>query len=247
MTFRNGFAAVAAVAALGIAGSAHAAVIDFEDGTDDQEIAESTFDRFNVTFTAVENIDLFYEERGSNGIDGFLDDPAGEYDQEDEDTTASLGNYFMRTNEAVSVRDLGGGGKVFQMTYQRAPEKPISGQIWDIDGNESQGTEQWRVEAFDADNALIATVVSPLGTDNRNGSLNAEPWTFTFDGAGYDLASVNKLTFDFIGSKTEGIGLGFDNFQTGAPVPLPAAAWFLITALGGLFGARWLKRGKTEA
>ncbi len=26
------------------------------------------------------------------------------------------------------------------------------------------------------------------------------------------------------------------------PVPLPAAAWFLLTALGGLFGMRWLKR-----
>ena len=30
-----------------------------------------------------------------------------------------------------------------------------------------------------------------------------------------------------------GIGLAFNNFETGAPVPLPAAAWFLITALGG--------------
>ena len=26
------------------------------------------------------------------------------------------------------------------------------------------------------------------------------------------------------------------------PVPLPAAAWFMLTALGGLFGARWVKR-----
>ncbi|WP_170294751.1 VPLPA-CTERM sorting domain-containing protein [Roseospira navarrensis] len=28
-------------------------------------------------------------------------------------------------------------------------------------------------------------------------------------------------------------------------VPLPAAAWFLLTALGGLFGTRWLKKGQT--
>lgn len=31
-----------------------------------------------------------------------------------------------------------------------------------------------------------------------------------------------------------------------AVTPLPAAAWFLITALGGLFGMRWL-RGRNEA
>jgi hypothetical protein len=28
-------------------------------------------------------------------------------------------------------------------------------------------------------------------------------------------------------------------------VPLPAAVWFLLTALGGLFGTRWLKKGQT--
>ncbi|WP_299438488.1 THxN family PEP-CTERM protein [uncultured Rhodospira sp.] len=28
-------------------------------------------------------------------------------------------------------------------------------------------------------------------------------------------------------------------------VPLPAAAWFMLTAIGGLFGSRWLKKGQS--
>ncbi|WP_299436170.1 VPLPA-CTERM sorting domain-containing protein [uncultured Rhodospira sp.] len=41
---------------------------------------------------------------------------------------------------------------------------------------------------------------------------------------------------------------GFDVDQVGV-TPLPAAAWFMLTALGGLFGSRWLKgrRGAQQA
>lgn len=38
---------------------------------------------------------------------------------------------------------------------------------------------------------------------------------------------------------------GFDvDYIAVNPVPLPAAAWFLLTAIGGLFGGRWLKGRK---
>jgi len=37
-------------------------------------------------------------------------------------------------------------------------------------------------------------------------------------------------------------GWGLDDIKVGSAVPLPAAAWFMLTALGGLAGVRWLNQ-----
>ncbi len=49
--------------------------------------------------------------------------------------------------------------------------------------------------------------------------------------------------FSFL-SESGGTYSGESTVQPLAPIPLPAAAWFLLTALGGLFGLRWLKRSR---
>ncbi|WP_299437722.1 VPLPA-CTERM sorting domain-containing protein [uncultured Rhodospira sp.] len=51
-------------------------------------------------------------------------------------------------------------------------------------------------------------------------------------------AAVTEFTFE-AASSTDGWGI--DDIKVGA-TPLPAAAWFMLTALGGLVGTRWLKR-----
>ncbi|WP_170294754.1 VPLPA-CTERM sorting domain-containing protein [Roseospira navarrensis] len=70
-----------------------------------------------------------------------------------------------------------------------------------------------------------------------NGTINFVTAAF---GADVDLFEV---IFD---QSTSNDGWGADDFTVGA-VPLPAAAWFLLTALGGLVGTRWLKKGDAGA
>jgi hypothetical protein len=79
-----------------------------------------------------------------------------------------------------------------------------SGEIWDIDGKPSK-TEQFLVEAFNG-STLLDSISSPLGIDN---SLNGEPWAFGFSG----LSDITKIRISFTGSKTQGIGLAFNNFS----------------------------------
>lgn len=234
---RTTMVAVAAFAAAGIA-PASAAVIDFEGGADDQAITASTFSAQNVRFEAAEGVDLAFEKVGDDETDGFLYDADRAYDRAAENP-GRLGDTFMRTGQQVSSRDL--NGPVFSVAYDRAPTLPIGGEIWDIDGNSAQGTEQWAVQAYSSEDALIAEQISPEGTKLGAGTLDGRAWSFLFDGEGYDLGDIARIDFSFIGTKDRGIGLAFNNFETGAPVPLPAAAWFLITAVGGLVGARWLR------
>jgi hypothetical protein len=240
---------IAAALAAGTAGAlwaapaAEAAFIDFEGGTDDQQIFPDTFADTNVRFVALNDHTLFFEGRGEDGVDGYLYDQGGRNDVEAPGAGSSLGNYFMRAENDVHDRTIA-PGKVFSMEYDRGVLTPISGEIWDIDGERTQGTEQWVVSLYGSGGQL-AEVTSPLGTDHVGGSLDGLPWSFQFDGSdagfgSYSLTDVRRVDFAFVGDKSFGNGFGFDNFDTGAPVPLPAAAWFLITALGGLFGVRWL-------
>jgi hypothetical protein len=239
--------AAATAASLAAASTAGAAVIDFEGGTDDQQIFPDTFDDTNVSFVALEGHSLYFEERGEDGTDGYLYDQGNENDVEAPGAGSSLGNYFMRAETDVSDRTIA-PGRVFAMQYDKGVTTPISGEIWDIDGEDTQGTEQWIVSLYDGTGTQLAQQTSPHGVHHQSGSFDGLPWTFAFDGSGgYSLADVRRVDFSFAGDKRFGNGFGFDNFETGAPVPLPAAAWFLITALGGLFGVRFFKTGRSES
>lgn len=76
---------------------------------------------------------------------------------------------------------------------------------------------------------------------NQDAQLSDGGAAFSFEGPFTWLAVVD--TTPDSSNSTD----GFDVNSIGvAPVPLPAAAWFLLTALGGLFGLRWL-RDRPEA
>ena len=73
----------------------------------------------------------------------------------------------------------------------------------------SHTDEQWRVDALDAGDHVIASQLSPLGTGSP-GPYDAKPWTFAFSNlpSGFD-----KVRMTFIGTKTNGVGLAFNNFS----------------------------------
>ena len=81
------------------------------------------------------------------------------------------------------------------------------GVIIDIDGQ-----EEWTVEAFNDDGAIIGTVI--LGPNNTlDGS--ATHWSFDFG-----TPVIKKISLSYTGAQTSGVGLAFDNFTPSSPVPI---------------------------
>jgi hypothetical protein len=159
-----------------------------------------------------------------NDVDSSFDRPAPGYESQ-------LGDWFLAAL-------LDGAGEALLVSYSVAVAV-AGGQIWDIDGNALQGTEQWRIEALDASLAVLDTILSPLGSDLGPTSLNGRPWQFVFD---RPLQDITALRVEFVGSKTWGIGLGFESFamtpDPGPPVPEPGTALLLGAGLAGLASFR---------
>ena len=112
----------------------------------------------------------------------------------------------------------------------------LSGEIWDIDSG--GGTEQWRVDVLDSAGNVIATQLSPLGLlQNDPNSLDSLPWVFSFSGLTALSTDVDKVRLTFVGSKTDGIGLSFNNFDafnaasSAAAIPEPGSVAALILGL----------------
>jgi hypothetical protein len=171
----------------------------------------------------------------------YLYDQAGTADLIDPSETRSLGDYLLRATTDVTSRP------PFSMIIRYTDAaSAFSGEIWDIDGNTSQGTEKWTVEVYASQgdatgSSLITAFDSPEGTFNTAGSLDGKAWFFSFDGADYGNATVEEVRFVFSGTKTTGIGLAFDNFNSTA-VPEPATLT-LLGAGGVLLIARRRRRG----
>ncbi len=77
-----------------------------------------------------------------------------------------------------------------------------------------------------ADFGVLATIDSPLSTQDSgcaNTELDGKPWTFSFVG----VPGIARITIDFIGTKTNGIGLAFNTFNATGEQPVPAspATW----------------------
>jgi hypothetical protein len=96
----------------------------------------------------------------------------------------------------------------------------LSGEIWDIDGSQG-GTEQLIVDVLDASNNVLTSQLSPLGNSL---ALDGLPWTFSFSGL---PAGVDKVRLTFVGTKTSGIGLAFNNFSPTTAVTEPGGASLL--------------------
>jgi hypothetical protein len=157
-----------------------------------------------------------FERRGAQdpGI-GFI----STYGTGNEDTGRSqalndqLGLYFLRSPTVVSnTGDVGLRVDYANTTGMRY----AAGEIWDIDGTSATETEQWKVDAFDSSHVLLDSVTSPLGNnENAMNSLDSRPWTFEL----IARADISYVQIEFVGGKTSGVGLAFNNFRTAITLP----------------------------
>jgi dockerin type I repeat protein len=161
----------------------------------------------NNTFDS--GVDAFgkFENAGAVGTDeGFVSQWDNGHDTPQPGFETELGNFFLRQPDPI-----GNVPGPFIAAYDvSVPIRGLSGEIWDIDGNKSGGTEQWRVDVLGTGGAVLATTSSPIGVAQDNTSLDSLPWMFRFENLPDGVAAV-RLTF--VGSKTDGIGLAFNNFD----------------------------------
>jgi hypothetical protein len=236
-------AAIAALFAFTALTPAHADLIDFEDapsrtfaGDTSRELQDD--DPVTTEYTTPEGVTFqggFLEQYDDDGTDGFVNDQMSVRDVGNDEPNSGLGNWFLRTDGTINVD--GSTSRSLRITYS-TPVSEASGEIWDIDGNPSQGTEQWRL-IFSDGGTQVGTLDSPEGKDNGPGSLDGLPWEFNAMPGGL----FDQIDFTFIGSKESGIGLAFDNFNTNeADVPIPASLAFLGAGLVGFGLSRRARR-----
>jgi hypothetical protein len=154
-----------------------------------------------------------FERIGNDGIDGFA--ACVDRDTASPGFETQLGNFFLRGTPGADFR-------LFVIDYVGGTVTAASGEIWDIDAILPL-TEQYRVEAWDALGNLLATIDSPVGNQDSgclNTQLDGRPWTFAFSGL---TPGIARITIDFIGTKTQSIGLAFNNFNATGESTVPAA------------------------
>lgn len=150
-----------------------------------------------------------FEAYGAEANNGFANGITGIDDTANGGFASLLGSYFLRQLQP------GTPPPQFIVDYNTStPIAGLHGEIWDIDGAPGN-TEAWQVDVLDAANSVLTSQVSPLGNST---ALDGLPWTFSFSGL---PAGVDKLKITFIGSKTTGLGLAFNNFDPFNPVPEP--------------------------
>jgi hypothetical protein len=95
------------------------------------------------------------------------------------------------------------------------------------------------LDIFDSsDNLLLSTNLIP-----KNPEINGTIYFVEIAFHGSDVAKLVFTVNDVVG-KLDADGVGFDDFSVVAPVPLPAAGWMLLSALGGM---TFLKRRRSKA
>jgi hypothetical protein len=227
------------------ASSMAATLVNFEQGYDDNQLLttpigllDSAGNASGVTLNAGAGT-MSIEKSGSSDLTtGFVTDTIIPNDT-DIDATADLGGYFLRTTGALNV-NLQNFNPVFSLSFAGGASA-ITGEIWDIDGTQTLGTESWTLNAHTRSGGVLSLdsfVGSTNGTDTTT-SLDGMAWKFSFDASGSD--AITSLDFVFTGTKTTGIGVAFDNL-TVAPVPLPAGGLLMLTALGAVAALRRRKK-----
>ncbi|WP_165227013.1 PEP-CTERM sorting domain-containing protein [Aquisphaera insulae] len=185
----------------------------------------------NVFDAGVDRLPRF-EEVGTDGNDGFVARSVGDgvHDRARRGYGDELGHFFLRQPDGIGT--LPGPFIIAYDTTQTIRE--FSGEIWDIDAG-----EQWRVDVLNASNDVLATLRSPKGVGvNNPDSLDSLPWLFGFK----DLADgVVAIRLTFIGDKSDGIGLAFNNFSptfavAGSVVPEPSSVVLLAIGLAAAAG-----------
>jgi hypothetical protein len=159
-----------------------------------------------------EDVDFFGKFENIGGSDpgsGFLNFALNKDDTAADGYENQLGNWFLR-----QPTPFGTGSAMYPLIAKYNTPQTItalSGEIWDIDGGTDQpnSTERWKVEAINASGAVLETRISPTGVDN-NGHYDGKPWVFSMTNL---QAGVDAIRITFIGTKTSGLGLAFNNFS----------------------------------
>ena len=167
---------------------------------------------FDTDLNGVAETPGVFEHTGTEAVDAFFacngkDTPATGF-------AGQMGDFFLRGNPFANF------GRLI-IHYSGGTATAASGEIWDIDAI-GPATEQYRVRAFDGSGTLLATIDSPIGNQDSgcaNTQLDGKSWTFAFSGL---LPGIANITIEFIGSKTNNIGLAFNNYNATGEEPVPA-------------------------
>ncbi len=179
----------------------------------------------NLTYDSGIDTDPLFEAAGNDANNAFTNNLLGVSDTANGGLAGQLGRFFLRHPVP------GPAPPPFVVDYNTSQTiTALSGEIWDIDGNQG-GTEQWLVKVLDGSNNVLASQLSPLG---NNLALDGLPWVFSFTGL---PTGVDKLSLTFVGSKTSGIGLAFNNFNPFA-VPEPSSVVLMVAGAISIAGAR---------
>ncbi len=143
---------------------------------------------------------------------------------------SAMGSYFLRTTSYS--RDS------LTVLYSTAVTA-ASFEVWDLDGG-TAGSERWKITTYNGD---WLTPVSSQQTSLETSNLD----TTSYDGQaliiGLSGGDFDRFVIEFTGTKTSGVGLAFNNFNTTA---IPEPATFLLFGLGGM-GAWLVRRNKKRS
>jgi hypothetical protein len=222
------------LATTALVSQATASVIDFEtDPFGNPPIDNTSLSRFTPYNIGGLQVSFGFDTNSDNILDSdglfeqtgtYPGDPISAFqgssgiDTPDPGFGPQLGNWFLQSPTPGQQF----GRFVIQYTSS-FPVTAASGEIWDIDGQPSNGTtEEYTVQAFDSTNTLLATIVSPLGVlDSFSAPLDGEPWVFAF--SGLPSPGIDHIVITFTGTKPAGIGLAFNNFYPTTAVPEPSS------------------------
>jgi hypothetical protein len=152
----------------------------------------------------------YLEEVGGDGTDGFgVGYPNILWDYASNGTSNQLGQYFLRTLDVSGAH----GTEVLLISYV-TPVTKASGEIWDLDSDMTRSWmhEQWCIEALDNNSQVITNLLTPVGPHYSGpDSLDGMPWPFEIKTG--ESNKISALRFVFVGTKTNSIGLAFNNFS----------------------------------
>ena len=158
-----------------------------------------------------------------------------------------LGDFYLAVGTTDNMSQLYNTGYVRMEFDYASSVTGASGEIWDLDENR-YGTEQFSVTAYDSNGAVVAGLVSPeVSYDN---SLDGLPWSWSLSGD-----DISQVVMEFVGTRTNYLGLAFDNFDydtanpnataTSHATPVPGAFPIGLAGLV-LFGAQRRRKRRAE-
>lgn len=138
------------------------------------------------------------------------------------------GSFFLTTASALTQTI----PATLAVSYA-APVAIAGGYILDLDGSEA-----WRVDAFDSANNLLDSISLTTASPNAGDGL-ATGWSFSR--AVDDISSVQIV---YTGGLQMAVGFAWDNFST-THVPLPSSLALLLTGGLSLLAPAWRRRRVT--